>query len=165
MTVPSVAENVASRFKLMDRPHLSPGKCAVCGSVHRAVLDFGLNLARYGAVMLCEDCVCEAAERFGMVRPSQLEAATLQTGQSVDEYLTLHNLKAVPNELYDAFSVALGVFSSVPLPAFSDHTDSSVGPVAEGTEEVRGQLQLVFADGESNDSESDGNVEAFDLGV
>ena len=163
MTVPSVAENVASRFKLYERPVLSPGKCAVCGSVHRAVLDFGLNLARYGAVMLCEDCVCEAAERFGMVRPAELEDATLQTGQSVEEYLTLHNLKVVTNELYDAFSVAFGVFSTVPLPDFSDYADSSVGPVAEGTEEVRGQLQLVFADGESDNSKPDGDVEAFDL--
>jgi len=113
--------------------------------------------------MLCEDCVCEAAERFGMVRPAELEDATLQTGQSVEEYLTLHNLKVVTNELYDAFSVAFGVFSTVSLPDFSDYADSSVGPVAEGTEEVRGQLQLVFADGESDDSKPDGDDEAFHL--
>lgn len=163
MTVPSEAENVVSRFKVLERPTLSPGKCAVCGAVHRPVVDFGLNLMRYGAVMLCEDCVCEAAERVGMVRPEKLAANTLQAGQSVDQYLLERDLTVITNEQYHALTNLVSVLSNgsmpVPRPVGSLSPEAGEGPA----EELPGQLRLVFTDDEPDGKGPVGESEAFDL--
>lgn len=51
---------VNGRFKVTERPTVFPGKCAVCGTVERAVVDFGMTLDYYGAVLLCVECVTSA---------------------------------------------------------------------------------------------------------
>lgn len=162
-TAPSVDENVTSRFKVLETPNPSPGHCAVCGAVDRPVVDFGLNLQRYGAVMLCEFCVCEAAERFGMVRPETLEENTMQTGQSIQGYLMQLNAKVITRELYDSLSSAFDRFSNDTLLHFSsvDH-DSHAEDEGDG-EAVPGQLQLVFTDDEPASGESDKDEPAFNL--
>ena len=140
MTAPSVDgitwdENTTSRFKILERPFRSPGKCSCCGAVDRPVVDFGFNLNRYGAVMLCVTCVSEAAERIGMVRPEDHEAEKLQTGQSVEDYLNEHNLKVVTNELYDSLARTVGYFSADR--ALNLH---SLSPV--GSENLQGVLDF-----------------------
>lgn len=53
---------VNGRFKVHDRPVAAPGCCSVCGSVERPVVDFGTSVDFYGAVVICTDCIREAAE-------------------------------------------------------------------------------------------------------
>lgn len=148
MTAPSVVTNVNSRFRILDTPIISPGKCAVCGAVNRPVVDFGLNIQRYGAVMLCVDCICEGAERVGMIRPEQLEDETLQTGQSVEAYLSERNLKVITNELYDLLTGIVSL-SAAGLAIGPNGVPDSVDD--ESSEVPSGQLELDFSEPESFD--------------
>lgn len=150
MTAPAVDTNVASRFKVLERPNLSPGKCAVCGAVDRAVVDFGLNVWRFGQVMLCVTCVCEAAERVGMIRPETLEKDTLQSGQSVEDYLSAHGLRVVTNELHHALIALVGVCATTPAPSVNDVLDNLDD---ETTKVSPDQLELGFGDTESKSDE------------
>lgn len=162
MTAPFAEEthDVNSRFRIMERPNIMPGKCAVCGGVDRPVVDFGLNIQFYGAVMLCVDCVSEAGVRVGMVRPEDNAEANLQTGQSVTEFLEAHNLKVITNELHDALAGVVAGYSasdaarSMFLSSGMDH------PSSAGTQ---GKLQLVYVDDESDDSESDADDNPLNL--
>lgn len=161
MTVPSV-ENVNSRFRILDEPNIMPGKCAVCGGVRGPVVDFGLNIQFYGAVMLCVPCVTEAGDRVGMVRPEVNASDNLQTGQSVAEFLETHNLKVVDNGLHDILAslVASYIATADSRPLL---VPSSVDNTLAGATQTR--LALVVEPVESANSESDGNNEEFDLGV
>jgi len=76
-------EQINSRFKITERPFNAPGKCLICGSVDRPVVDFGLEgefstlentelgetkFQRFtdfvGVAYWCRDCVREAALVF-----------------------------------------------------------------------------------------------------
>ena len=153
MTAPAVDENVTSRFKVLERPNLSPGKCSVCGAVDRPVVTFGLNIWRYGEVVLCVTCVCEAGDRVGMIRPERLEKDTLQSGQSVEEYLSLTDQRVIPNELHDAITNLVGVCSSL---ATAGTLDVPSNLDDETSEVPSGQYELPL-------DEPVGKSEAFDL--
>ena len=132
MTAPSVDENVQSRFKVLERPTLSPGKCAVCGAVDRSVVDFGLNIQYYGAVMLCVTCLTEAAGRIGMYTPEAFNAESLQTGQSLQMYLESRNLKVISDELHHAifdFVARCAVEPASIVNGLSDYVDRSAPQV------------------------------------
>lgn len=61
-------EDFSSRFQVLERPTVYPGQCACCGSVNRPVVDFGVEIdferEGYGALLLCEYCVRQAASKF-----------------------------------------------------------------------------------------------------
>jgi hypothetical protein len=58
-------EKLQSRFSILERPILSPGVCAVCGTAERQVVDFGLDLEFYGRVYFCRDCTIQIGTAFG----------------------------------------------------------------------------------------------------
>jgi hypothetical protein len=162
MTAPAAEEthDVNSRFRIMERPEIMPGKCAVCGGVSRPVVDFGLNIQFYGAVMLCVDCVSEAGVRVGMVRPEDNAEDNLQTGQSVTEFLEAHDFKVVTRELHDALASVVSCYIDVDasrvasIPSRLDHPSSGA---------TQGKLQLVYVDDSSDDSESDADDNPLNL--
>lgn len=63
-----VGEEFSSRFQVLERPTVYPGQCACCGTVDRPVVDFGVEIdferQGYGALLLCEFCVKQAASKF-----------------------------------------------------------------------------------------------------
>lgn len=92
-----------SRFQLCDSPPATPGKCAVCGSPNKPVIDFGLNIDYYGGVFLCVGCLAEAAGVIDMVHRSELDEAKAEAEQSLIENLDARDLVGVHREWYDAF--------------------------------------------------------------
>lgn len=48
---------INGRFKYLDKPAALPGKCAVCGAVDKPVIDFGLDVDYFGAVVICTECM------------------------------------------------------------------------------------------------------------
>lgn len=76
---------INGRFRLLDKPVAMPGKCSVCGSVEREVLDFGLDVEFYGAVVICVSCLTEAAGLLDMVPGSKLRTARLVQQAHVQE--------------------------------------------------------------------------------
>jgi hypothetical protein len=162
MTAPFAEEthDVNSRFRIMERPHIMPGKCAVCGGVDRPIVDFGLNIQFYGAVMLCVDCVSEAGVRVGMVRPEDNAEANLQTGQSVTEFLEAHDFKVVTRELHDALSTLVSSYIDVTATGLDSVPSRMDHPSSKGTQ---GKLRLVYEDDESDDSKPDADDDPLNL--
>lgn len=160
MTAPSVDVEVNSRFKVLERPVLSPGKCAVCGAVDRPVIDFGMDVKFYGAIYLCVTCVSEAAGRVGMIDAATHESEKLQAGQSVADYLLARNLRIITDEQHFALSnlvdisVAADAFGLNGIPTDLDDKDSGAKPR---------QLRLVLEDDAASDSKPNGDDEPFDL--
>lgn len=65
------------RFKLLPGPATLPGKCSVCGSAKRPVVDFDLYVEFYGAVVICVECFISAAEILDLVPGDKLRLAQL----------------------------------------------------------------------------------------
>lgn len=68
---------INGRFRIYDSPQAAPGKCSVCGSVERPVVDFGLDVDGYGAVVFCVECLKSAAQLLDMVPGRDLRVAQL----------------------------------------------------------------------------------------
>ena len=62
MTVELPESVINGRFRVTERPMAAPGKCAVCGAVSRPVVDFGMDVDFYGAVLFCFECILSAHE-------------------------------------------------------------------------------------------------------
>lgn len=62
----SNGELVQSRIKVFNRPPSSPGKCAVCGSSNKPVIDIGLDVDFYGVVYFCNECATQIGKAVGM---------------------------------------------------------------------------------------------------
>lgn len=157
MTDPSVAN---ARFQLLDRPLTLPGKCAVCGTADRSVVDFGADVDWFGAIYLCVSCLTEAAATIGMVSAERVSVAEQQAGQFIRDYLIDNDLMVVSSEWYER---AADLFGGLPVSdayiGLPDRIEDS-GPARE---EVSGQLELPIGEvdgtnGESAVSESDSPV-------
>jgi len=58
----------------------SPSKCVVCYTDAKGetdFIDFGTDLDYYGAILICQYCIVNAAELVGMVPVARVEAAEL----------------------------------------------------------------------------------------
>lgn len=91
-----------------------PGKCVVCytdAQGTRKFLDFGMSLDFYGAVLICEACVTNAAELFGFTpvlidTDKELEtevlvgklAETVQKVEALESVLRSYNFGSPANE-------------------------------------------------------------------
>ena len=106
-----------SRFTLTPFPVATPGKCAVCGAVDRHVVDFGMTIQFYGAVVFCVTCLTEAAAIIQMVPLADLSAAEEGLTQSFEENLVTRNLVAFTREQYDTLIVAISNIPSLILPS------------------------------------------------
>lgn len=101
-----------ARFQLVDRPLVAPGKCAVCGTTERAVVDFGAYVDWFGAIYLCVSCLAEAAATIGMVSANEHAEAVDSASQSFSTYLINHNLMVVDSEWYKR---AADLFGGLPI--------------------------------------------------
>lgn len=146
-----------SRFQIMPSPIVSPGKCAVCGAVDQPVIDFGLNIDFYGAVLICvTSCVPEAARAIGMVDIAAVKAAEAGLAQSLEENLEAQNLVAITREQFDVINMAVSGLSDVLLFA----RPSSVDVVAESADENSDNAESTDEQEQSGDtgsSEQDDN--------
>ena len=66
---------INGRFRVTDRPYADPGKCTVCGSVSKPVVDFDMTVDYYGAILLCTDCIREAFILMGHLHPELMAPA------------------------------------------------------------------------------------------
>lgn len=97
--------NPNSRFQVRDVPVLSPAKCLVCGSPHRAVVDTLIDLEVNGfnfRVYLCVLCIKDAATQV----EGYLQArGDIESGaMTVERILAENNLKVITDEQYELLS-------------------------------------------------------------
>lgn len=93
-----------SRFQIVERPYVSPGKCVVCGATDRPVVDWNMDIEDYGTIYICLECGAELARSLGFVSPDEVAAIKLEAGQSISNYLAQTEQKVISDELYLALS-------------------------------------------------------------
>lgn len=122
---------VTSRFRILANPNVLPGKCAVCGATDRAVIDFDATIPMYGAILICMNCMTEAAQGIGMATREDFTELQETLAQSMNEHLAFHGLIGVPRDRYSDIVVAVSGLSDALL--FSDISDSVMvaGPHGE----------------------------------
>src|SRR4030095_3980792 len=133
-----------ARFQLLSSPLVPPGKCAVCGTPSRPVVDFGMTLEFYGAVYLCTVCLTEAGRAINMVTAEEFARAEADSSLSFEEQLNARGMKAISNERYDSLAMAITAISDALLPA----DDSGIVMVAGQTAETSPTLLDVIEDHE-----------------
>lgn len=130
---------VNGRFNVTERPTVFPGKCAVCGTVERPVVDFGMTLDYYGAVLLCVECVTSAYNTVQLVMGDESAPAPavphFLDGVAINEYVR---------------------FASDSINRLSILLDLNGVPASKGNEEVFSEPELPIESIESTIDESDG---------
>lgn len=105
---------VLGRIKVLDRPFASPGKCAICGTVSRPVIDFNFNLDWYGAVYFCVECMADVGRVIGLVPLEEMRALVQENLNTVISYCHANNLVVISKEQYDnARSIVSALTSSL----------------------------------------------------
>lgn len=143
-----------SRFQILEKPIRHPGKCAVCGSGTKPVVDMGITVQGYGVVYFCVEDLTDLASVIGMVSESEVSGLRIAAEQSVSEYLAQNNLKVVPNDWYDVVSASVSSLS------FAVHDIGvRIGLATDGPtgEEVSAESDESAESGSGDDS---GNSEA-----
>lgn len=102
---------LAEKFQITDKPMALPAKCVVCGAVDRPVLDFGMSLDWYGAILFCIECMASAARAINYAPVAEIEERE-RSAQAVydrqDEVVTMLNNAAVQiNDLTAGLSRAI----------------------------------------------------------
>lgn len=88
-----------SKYRVIDVPDVSPGKCANCGASKndgRRYIDFGLHVDWYGAVFLCTSCLTDAAIHAGL-----FEEMEKRLQESVDAQNKIEELKKKGENLHE----------------------------------------------------------------
>ena len=104
-----------SRFQLLPLPVVSPGKCACCGAPDRPVVDFGMTIQFYGAVLLCVTCMTEAAAVIDMVPAVELIAAERVATSSFSEQLTQLGMRTITDDQFESITMAFSGLSDALL--------------------------------------------------
>jgi hypothetical protein len=115
--------SLTSRFTLLPQPVVAPGKCAVCGAVDKPVVDFNMTIEFYGAILICANCIREAASGVGMVSESDLIDSQKELAQSVEEHLANRNMRAVSNDFLYTLNGILTSVSDYILPSSDSDSD------------------------------------------
>lgn len=95
----------SGRVLRVDAPIVSPGNCAICGTVNHPLgfVDPRLDFEFYGTLYLCADCVGECARIFGFLSPSEVAGLREHIEAQDDELNTLrqatHGLESTVDSL------------------------------------------------------------------
>lgn len=164
-----LAARAAARIKLLDKPLVPPGKCAVCGAVDRQVIDIGLDVEWYGVIYFCIECVTDMGSTIGMVPAAMLADNERLTKQLIEDYCKTHDYSLVSNEQYQRLAYARGVLDSIVLPLGLDSIPEPEADEGDGGIEPQDSSVISGADiqdefspvGEGPDGVSDDPSDEF----
>lgn len=136
-----------SKFMVLDRPFMFPGKSICCGTINGPVIDFG-GMAdfegRDGAIYFCVNCLVEAALKTGLViKPENHQIVPVGVPSELAD---------INERLRDIFTSGLrllgdagGIISALPHVEDSDNSESDVANSGQdqlGTAENSDQLVI-----------------------
>lgn len=147
----------SSRFQLYPSPVAAPGKCAICGAVNRPVVDFGMTIQFYGAVMFCVECMTSAARTIDMVPRTELSAAEEALSQSFAHQLIERDLVAISHDHYVAITTNLSHLSNAVLSAGTYHANMVAESFASAEPSLFDDPEGIES-GDAGSSEQDDNV-------
>lgn len=127
-----------TKYRIMDVPDFSPGKCANCGSSKndgRKYIDFGLQVDWYGTVYLCGTCIHDISSNMGLFEKIEEELHDLR--QQASEIEELHHKGEKLHEFvvktYDEFEEFYGNLSARRESDLESNSDEST---SVGTDET-----------------------------
>ncbi len=103
---------VLERFQLLDKPIAAPGKCAVCGSVSKPVIDFNFNLDWYGAVYFCVECMQSAAKAIGLVSIEEYTVLAQENADVIIKFCEENSFVIVTREQYEQYKSFIGFLAT-----------------------------------------------------
>lgn len=164
MTVELSESIINGRFQYSEKPLASPGKCAVCGAVDRPVIDFGMDLDYYGAVLMCVGCVRSAAEVAdlyeGKAAPVRTVPLQFLDVEAVNEYLARSN---VANRALTSILASYIAASEVDEQPAEESNDVH-GQSADSTESTdESSIELFIGEGPTSVPASSSKSDPFDL--
>ena len=124
----------------------APGKCIVCGSVERVVVDFGANAEFYGAILICVACMRDAMQAIGgnesnVAGPQAAVLSPLQTRKVMDY---LDQLSAISTNLLNLLPDS--VFEFADLDTTDSQESESVPDNEQGNSPEPGESSDPFAE-------------------
>lgn len=164
MTVELSESVINGRFKYSEKPLASPGKCAVCGAVDRPVIDFGMDLDYYGAVLFCVDCLRGAVGVADLYEDSATQTRTVPLQfldvEAVNEYLARSNIAArALNSILASYIAASEVDEQS-----AEELNDVHGESADSTEQVNESSdQLLISEGPVSVPASSSKPDPFDI--
>lgn len=149
----------------------APGACAICGAgdPERKYAFFGVHVDFLGAILICDFCLVQAAEKIGCLAPSVAEMVHVQSVQLANENAELKTKVAAQDERLAVFDDALSrisidttasgisLSSSISkadageLPAAEESVHDSAEVESESVESVEGDGTPTVSKLESND--------------
>lgn len=138
----TAVQHTVSRFHYLERPVAPPAKCMVCMGYNNPVVDFGMSIDRYGAVVICVPCITEAGRVVGLVSAGEVSAEKQYAERFIENYLNDNSLVAIPRDFFDTaldsvrgLSDALaGAILHVPVEAESDVSNSTAEAAGDNPE-------------------------------
>lgn len=128
-TVAGTSGEITSYFQVLERPSVHPGRCLVCGNTQRPVVMLKVEVdyadLGYGALLLCEFCVKEAASRF----PDDSPPPRLLSYKTHEEAIR-RSREEMADELRDLADRFAGISddSAVPVYGSSDSVPEQTEP-------------------------------------
>lgn len=133
----------SGRFKLLDAPYASPGKCGLCGYAasgenepadKRQYVDFNLDFEYYGALYFCTECLHSLISEMGYITPTEADDLKLRLMAAVDELSTFGRVVEVINGLANFLVDAGWISHSLPVPVGDESGPSEVSEESDSGE-------------------------------
>lgn len=129
-----------SKYRILDVPDVSPGKCANCGASKndgRRYIDIGLHVDWYGAVYICGHCLTDLANTMGLFDDLKGQVAELES--ELENTEDLYSKGVELRETVTKLSKDVEVFyASIHSTESSDNSDSNAGVVSKKTSSQSG---------------------------
>lgn len=158
MITPRSYPNPNSRFQIIPSPLLSPGKCMVCGTPNRPVVDFNLELNVNGYAFRVYVCILCMQDADSQVTGYLESIGEVKSGaDTLASYLTTNNLKVISDEHYDNLVFWASGLGGLVDSVVSDPLNSSKDAEGELGDDPEGDI-----DAESDDSVDDDDLRSDD---
>lgn len=152
---------VLERFQLLDKPIAAPGKCAVCGSVSKPVIDFNFNLDWYGAVYFCVECMASAARVINLVSMKEYTTLAQENADVIIKFCEENSFVIVTREQYEQYKSFIG-FLATSVSAIANSFPVPVETVDESQRADRAVKSTVESEPAKDNSINSGTiVESF----
>ncbi len=114
------------KFRILDVPDVSPGKCSNCGASKqdgRRYIDIGLHIDWYGAFYLCGLCLNELAEAMGLYAHLKDDIAELRSQLEAENNLWDQGfqLRETVTHLFEEFEE---FYANLPYVSVDDNPDN-----------------------------------------
>lgn len=156
--MPTMFEHSPSdRMQLLGSGDLpEPGNCVICGSgaPERKYVFLGIHLDFLGALLLCDLCITQTAEKIGCLAPSIAEMVHVQSQELAARVTELERTNEALNDRLTHYDVVLGHFN-LGITDLSDRPSDDSDSTESHSKSTSEEPSPESSDEQSESSESD----------